>query len=142
MIGRARAFISGEVIEGDKCAAHYGTTERSGLRIPDLPGSRAAQPSVIECTSICGAHFAKITAPHRVAGNSSSGCAQACLTRPVVVEKEESLVLDDGAADSETVVVAAQRRNGLARPVGEPVVRIQAGVTKELVPASLKFIRT
>ncbi len=107
-----------------------------------MTGSGTALPIVIERPSLCGTHFAKITGPHRIAGNGSTSCAQAGLTQAVVVEKEESFVLDDRAADGTTVIVAAQGRNGISRAISEPVVRIEAGVAEELIHTSVKLIGT
>src|SRR5579872_1134354 len=81
LIGRARTGISGEVIEGDKCGTRYRAIEGSGIWIPDLAGRHAAQPGIIECPSLRPTHLAKITTPHRVAGNGSSSGAQARCTR-------------------------------------------------------------
>jgi hypothetical protein len=56
--------------------------------------------------------------------------------------KKESFVFEDGAANGTTVIVAAQRRNGISISVGEPVVRIEAIVAEELVNAAVKLVRT
>src|SRR5205807_2254356 len=81
--------------------------------------------------------FAKITSPHGIAGNACSRCAQPCCTGVVIIEEEKGLILEDRAADGTTVVIATERRNRISSPICKPVVRIEACVAKELVPASV-----
>src|SRR2546423_3411943 len=137
-VGTARGGIGGDVIEGNERAARYSAIERSGVRIPNLTSVRTASSGGIEGSSICGTKFAKITGPHRVAGNSSSSRAQSRLSQAVVIEEEESLVLEDRAANGATIIVAAQRRNGISIAVCEPVVCIEAIVAQELVHAAVQ----
>ena len=140
-VGTARARIGGDVIEGNEGAARYSAIERSGVWVPNLTSIRTASSGAIERSSLCGAKFAKITGPHRVAGNSSSSRAQSRLSQAVVIEEEESLVLEDRAANGATIIVAAQRRNGISIAVCEPVVCIEAIVAQELVHAAVKLVR-
>src|SRR4051812_21113849 len=97
---------------------------------------------IVNGVSIGKAHLAKIAGAHGIAGNGSISCAQTGLAQAVVVKKEEGLILENGAANSATVVVPAQWWNRIAIAVRKPVVGIEAAIAKELIYAPVKLIRT
>ena len=66
--------------------------------------------------------------------------AQARRAQAVIVDEEESLVLEDRTANGDAVIVAVKRRKGLSETIGEPVIRIEDRIAHEVVRAAMKLV--
>ena len=114
----ARADVGGDVVKGDEGAAHRPASigvESSGVRIPNLTGGHTAQAGAVERSSLRRTYLAKIARPHEVGGNCPGRRAQPRRAQAIIVNEEESLVLADGAANGDAIIVSAQRREWVAQ---------------------------
>ena len=73
--------------------------------------------------------------------NPGAGRGKGPFPRSLIVEKEEGLVLPNGAANGSAKVVQPQGRSGVAVQVAEPVVRVQFVIAQELVQSAVKLVR-
>ena len=139
----AWAHVSRHVVERYVSGPHGAARTRvvqTGIRIPKLPAIRGTTAVGVETSAGIPAQFSKVACSLGGARHTELAAGGGSAARAVIVEEKESLVFLDRPAYRAAKIVVAQRRDGHAALIIEPVVSIQFLIAEELVEAAMELV--